>query len=122
MKKKMLTNELQIASRAKKFKGEALANLPQYIDVALLSHSFRQLNRHSSAGVDGQSWHSYGEVAPQRLPGLLSAFKPGKYKARPMRRVYIPKGKTGERPLGLLTVEDKVLQSSVRSVLAPLYE
>lgn len=122
MKEKMLTNELQIASRAKQFKGEALTNLHQYIDVSLLCHSFRQLNRHSSAGVDGQSWHSYGEVAPQRLPGLLSAFKSGKYQAPPIRRVYIRKGKTGKRPLGLPTLEDKVLQSSVRSVLEPIYE
>lgn len=118
----MSTQGLQIAERAKKFKGEALTNLHQYIDVGLLTHSFQQLNKDSSAGVDGQDWYGYGANAPERLPELLAAFKTGEYKAPAIRRVYIPKGKTGKRPLGLPTIEDKVLQSSVRSVMEPIYE
>lgn len=120
--KGMSTKECQIAERAKKFKGEALTNLHQYIDVPLLSSNFRNLNKHSSAGVDKKSWFEYGIETPERLPELLSEFKSGEYKAPNIRRVYIPKGKTGKRPLGIPTIEDKVLQSSVRSVLEPIYE
>jgi len=120
--KGMSTKECQIAERAKKFKGEALTNLHQYIDVPLLSSNFRNLNKHSSAGVDKKSWFEYGIETPERLPELLSEFKSGEYKAPNIRRVYIPKGKTGKRPLGIPTIEDKVLQSSVRSVLEPIYK
>jgi RNA-directed DNA polymerase len=118
----MSTKESQIAERARKFKGETLTNLHQFIDVPLLSKCFRNLNKYSSAGVDEKSWYDYCKETPERLPELLSEFKTGKYRAPHIRRVYIPKGKTGKRPLGIPTIEDKVLQSSVRSVLEPIYE
>ncbi|WP_217189908.1 group II intron reverse transcriptase/maturase [Echinicola vietnamensis] len=90
--------------------------------MELLTSSYRQLNKTSSVGVDGESWNAYGLRLPDRLPELLRTVKSGEYKAPQIRRVYIPKGKTGKRPLGIPTIEDKVLQPSVRSVLEPIYE
>jgi len=118
----MLTLELQIAERAKKFNNEPLTNLSQYITTDLLHQSFRELNKYSRAGVDGRTWFDYGLQAAENLLVLLDRFKAGSYTAPHIRRVYIPKGKTGKRPLGIPTIEDKVLQSSVRKVLDPIYE
>ena len=122
MSKKMSTEEMQIALRARKHKGEALTNLHQFIDEGVLQRSYQNLNKRSSAGVDGHSWHSYGQVQAGRLPSLLSAFKGGSYKAPPVRRTYIPKGRDGQRPLGIPTIEDKILQESVLRTLTPIYE
>lgn len=118
----MLTQELQIAERARKHKHEALTNLHQFIDMELLEDSYRQLNKNSSAGVDGESWQSYSVNACERLTELLFLFKGGRYKAPPIRRVYIPKNKTEVRPIGIPTIGDKILQESVRRVLSAVYE
>ena len=88
----------------------------------MLQRSYLSLNKKSSPGVDGKYWHNYSLESEFRIPELLKEFKSGKYKAPSIRRVYIDKGKTGKRPLGIPTIEDKVLQESVRSVLTPIYE
>lgn len=118
----MSTEELQIAERAKKFKSEALTNLQQFITVPMLEECFSKLNKGSSAGVDGKLWSDYNLELSERLPELLSEFKSGNYRAPFIRRVYIPKGKTEKRPLGIPTIEDKVLQEGIRRVLNPIYE
>ena len=118
----MSTVELQIAERSRKHKQEPLTNVSQFIDVAMLRNSYNSLNKNSSAGVDGKSWHNYSLESELRLPDLLTEFKTGSYVAPSIRRVYIPKGKTGKRPLGIPTIEDKILQESVRRVLTPIYE
>jgi RNA-directed DNA polymerase len=118
----MSTRELQIAERARKYKHEALTNLQQFIDRNLLELCFLDLNWKSSPGVDGKTWHEYAKEKPARLPELLTLMKSGKYQAPSIRRVYIPKGKTGRRPLGIPTIEDKILQEAVRRTLDPIYE
>lgn len=120
--KQVSTGELQIAERAKKFKDEALTNLHQFITVEMLESCFKKLNKNSSTGVDEKNWYDYNFELAEQLPELLSKFKSGKYKAPPIRRVYIPKGKTEKRPIGIPTIEDKVLQEGVRRVLTPIYE
>ena len=120
--KEMSTVELQIAERAKKFKEEPLTNLSQFITSEMLYKEFMKLNKYSSAGIDKQGWFDYSREITQRLPELISQFKSGSYKAPPVKRVYIPKGKAEKRPLGIPTIEDKVLQSAVRRVLEPIYE
>ena len=121
VKEQMLTKQLQIAQRARKFEGEGLTNLHQFIDEGLLKKSYQSLNKNSSPGMDAKCWCEYTGEAIYRLPELLSEFKSGRYKASPIRRVYIPKGKKGTRPLGIPTIEDKILQESVRRVLTPIY-
>ena len=67
----MSTVELQIAERARKYKGEALHNLHHYIDGALLQESYKQLNKNSAAGIDGKTWQQYGLEFPGRRESLL---------------------------------------------------
>ncbi len=113
---------LQIAERARKFKGEALHSLYPFIDATMLQESYKQLNKRSAKGVDGKTWQQYGLEFPERRDRLLEEFRTGRYKAPAIRRVYIPKDKHSRRPLGIPTIEDKVLQESVRRVLNPIYE
>jgi group II intron reverse transcriptase/maturase len=122
MKRKMSTVELQIAERARKFKGEALYNLHHFIDAPLLQESYEKLNKKSAEGIDGKTWQQYGLEFPERRESLLGEFKSGRYRAPALRRVYIPKDKHGQRPIDISTIEDKVLQASVRKVIEPIYE
>ena len=116
----MSTKELQIAERARNHKREAMTNLHQFIDEELLHKSYQGLNKNSSPGVDGKDWHNYSLESEVRIPELLKEFKSGKYKAPSIRRAYISKGKSGKRPLGIPTIEDKILQESVPNVLTPI--
>ena len=121
-KSKMSTVEMQIAARSRKFPGEALTNLSQFIDEELLEESFQQLNKQSASGVDGETWQDYNEQREKRIAQLLGAFQTGTYRAPNIRRVYIPKGDGKQRPLGLPTIEDKILQTTVSKILTPIYE
>ncbi|WP_338238196.1 group II intron reverse transcriptase/maturase [Persicobacter diffluens] len=120
--KKMSTVELEIAARARKHKNTALTNVSQFIDENMLTDCFHSLNKNSSPGVDGKCWYHYNLESETRIPALLTEFKTGKYRAPSIRRVYIDKGKSGKRPLGIPTIEDKILQESVRRTLNPIYE
>jgi RNA-directed DNA polymerase len=118
----MLTVEMQIANRARSHPKDALTNLHEFIDEGMLHLSFEELNKNAASGVDGETWRSYDKRRSERIPQLLAEFKSGKFKAPNIRRVYIPKGDGKFRPLGLPTVEDKVLQKAVTDVLTPVYE
>ncbi len=100
----VLTVEMQIAERARKYPREALTNLHEFIDVGLLHASFDSLNKRGASGVDAETWKDYNEQRGERIPQLLAAFKSGTYRAPNIRRVYIPKGDGKLRPLGLPTV------------------
>lgn len=120
--KEVSTKQLQIAERAQRYCAEPLTNLHQYIDVEMLEASYVGLNPKAAAGVDAESYAAYGERKGERLIELLGEFKSGRYKAPPVRRIYIEKGKGKLRPIGIPTMEDKVLQQAVRMVLDPIYE
>jgi len=118
----MLPHELQIATLSKKYATTPLTTLHRHLNEDLLEYYFNQLNKQSSVGVDGQSWTDYEKRLSDRLPELISLAKSGRYRAPHIRRVYIPKGDGGQRPLGIPTVEDKLLQKGVQSILSPIYE
>lgn len=116
------TIEMQIAERARRNPDAPLTNLHSFIHCAMLDESLGMLNEKSAPGVDGQTWQQYCKNSKESIPELYRAFKSGQYKAPHIRRAYIPKGENKLRPLGLPTVEDKVLQTAVTRVLTPVYE
>lgn len=120
--RELLTVEMQIAERARKYPDEALTNLHEMIDVRLLEACFATLNKGGASGIDGQTWKDYQAQKTERMPRLLEAFKSGTYRAPHIRRAYIPKGDGKLRPLGITTIEDKLLQTAVTRVLSPVYE
>jgi len=85
----MKTEKMHVAERARKFRGEALTNLHQFITLDNLHENYEELNKYSSAGIDGKDWFTYGMDRIKRFPKLLSEFKAGVYKVPPIRRVYI---------------------------------
>jgi retron-type reverse transcriptase len=120
--KKMSTVEMQIAERSMKHPGEALTNLHSYITPGFLHGCYGELNRYSSGGVDGKTWYMYKTNEKENIASLHSRFKSGLYRAPHIRRAYIPKGGGEKRPLGIPTIEDKILQSGVSKVLTAVYE
>lgn len=94
------------------------------INQASLLDSYRCVRRNrGAAGVDRVSIALYGAQLLQNLEALERRLKDGTYQSRPLRRVHIPKGKSGEtRPLGIPAVADRVAQEMVRRLLNPLFE
>jgi len=93
-----------------------------FLDLSALKWSYYDQKRNSSSGVDGQTWQDYGKGLDQRLNLLLSSFQEGTYRAPAVKRVYIPKTDGSKRPIGIPTIEDKVLQRGVQGILEPVYE
>ena len=90
----------------------------------LAEAAFHRTRKDGAPGVDGQTWYDYERNLEENLQSLLDRAKSGTYRAPPVRRVYIPKaGSTTEtRPIGIPTLEDKVLQRAVVMLLEPIYE
>ncbi|MGC8520188.1 MAG: reverse transcriptase domain-containing protein, partial [Steroidobacteraceae bacterium] len=80
------------------------------------------INPRAATGVDEVTWATYGEDLEENLRGLLQRVHSGAYRARPSRRAYIPKADGRLRPLGIASLEDKVLQRAVVEVLNAIYE
>jgi group II intron reverse transcriptase/maturase len=116
------TLQLRIAKLSSRYAGEALYSLNHFLTPELLEASYKRLNKSSSSGVDGVSYTEYGEQLSDRLLRLEGLAKFGKYYAPAVKRVYIPKANGKFRPIGIPTVEDKVLQGGVKLILEPIYE
>jgi RNA-directed DNA polymerase len=112
----------RIAGLAREAPERAFLSLAHHIDVEFLREAFRRTRKDGAPGVDGQNGRDYEERLEENLASLLDRFKSGTYKAPPVRRVWIPKGDGSQRPLGLPTFEDKVLQRAVAMVLEAVYE
>lgn len=91
-------------------------------NVSHLRAIFYQLRRRAAAGVDGVTWHDYAENLEANLHDLSQRLRRGAYRARPVRRTYIPKPDGRQRPLGITTLEDKLVQGLTKEVLEQVYE
>jgi RNA-directed DNA polymerase len=118
------TKQQRIAKLAKQMPEVSFMSLAHHIDYEWLREAYRRTRKDGSAGVDGQTAEQYKENLESNLRSLLDRFKSGSYYAPPVKRAYIPKeGKPGEeRPIGIPTLEDKILQRAVVMLLEPLYE
>ena len=99
-----------------------LTNVVQYVDEDLLRLAFRSLRKQAAPGVDGQSYEDYEANLDQNLKELYARLKSGKYRTPVIRRVYIPKANGKRRPIGITTIEDRVVQKAVAWVLSAIYE
>jgi group II intron reverse transcriptase/maturase len=98
------------------------ALLHHVYDVGRLREAYLALKPDASAGVDGETWHHYGETLEANLQDLSARIRRGAYRAKPVRRVFIPKADGRQRPIGVPALEDKIVQRAVVEVLNAIYE
>src|SRR5437899_11064005 len=84
--------------------------------------AYWDLSPKAARGVDGVTWESYGQDLVANLRGLHERVQLGRYRASPSRRAYIPKADGRQRPLGIATLEDKIVQRAVVGGLNAVYE
>src|SRR5436305_14141792 len=109
----------RIAAKDKDAKFTALLH---HVDVDRLRSAYWALRPKAAPGVDGVTWHDYGQDLEGNLRGLHERVHRGSYRAKPVRRAYIPKRDGRLRPLGVAALEDKIVQRAVVEVLNSIYE
>jgi len=117
------TKRERIAKLAKQAPDMVITSLSHHIDLAWMEEAYRRTRRDGARGVDGVSAAEYEADLEGNLRSLLDRAKSGTYRAPPVKRVHIPKGNGKEtRPIGIPTLEDKVLQRGVAMALESVYE
>jgi RNA-directed DNA polymerase len=107
---------------ARRDKDARFTALLHHVDVDRLRAAYRAISPQAVAGVDGVTWAAYGQDLEANLLGLHHRVHAGRYRASPSRRAYIPKADGRLRPLGIATLEDKIVQRAVVEVLNAIYE
>jgi len=108
-----------LARRDKRLKFTSLMHI---MDEEFLEECYRELKKERACGIDGVSVEEYGENLKENIKGLVGRLKRKAYRPKPVKRVYIPKGNGGKRPLGIPSVEDKVVQMAMKKILEAIYE
>jgi group II intron reverse transcriptase/maturase len=109
----------EVARRDKEARFTALLH---HVDLDRLRAAYWAISPKAAPGVDGVRWEAYGQNLEANLHDLFARVHSGAYRARPSRRVYIPKADGRQRPLGIATLEDKIVQRAVVEVLNAIYE
>ena len=107
---------------ARKDKDVRFTALLHHVSIDRLREAYRAVQPDAAPGVDGVTWRDYGSDLEANLRDLHARVQRGAYRARPVRRVFIPKADGRLRPLGVAALEDKVLQRAAVEVLNAVYE
>ena len=116
------TKLLEVAERAKRDPHGQFFSLAHLIDLEALRRAFDRIRPRAAAGVDGISKADYEKDLEANLEGLHMKLRTGRYRHQPIRRVHIEKENGKTRPIGVSTVEDKIVQGAIREVLEAVYE
>lgn len=111
-----------IAMRARACKEHRFRNLYREIDVAMLHFCWRDLNKKAASGVDGVTAADYESNFESNIENLVERLKTKRYRAKLVRRHYIPKENGKKRPLGIPALEDKLVQLACSKLLTAIYE
>ena len=111
----------QVAERDKPVRFTTLLHHVYHVDH--LRRAYYALKREAAPGIDGETWPHYGEALEENLRDLSGRLARGAYRAKPVQRAYIPKADGRQhRPLGIPTLEDKLVQRATVDVLNAIYE
>jgi RNA-directed DNA polymerase len=113
---------LKIAAKAKQDPKTRLTSLAHILTPDFRLETWRQLNRKGASGIDGETIEAFETKLEERIQSLWRGLRAGRYPAPPVRRVEVPKGNGKVRPLGIPTVEDRLLQRAVARILGAIYE
>jgi RNA-directed DNA polymerase len=111
-----------ISERARKEPKLQFTSLAHLLDKRFLRGCYLELGRDRASGIDGVSWQAYGENLNENLANLVKRMQAKQYKPQPAKRVYIPKNEHEKRPLGLPSLEDKIVQKGISRILEAIYE
>ena len=118
-----MTTALQaITYKAKTHPKHVFQNLSALLDEDLMLESWGQLKKQSAPGIDNVDADNYFSQLSTNVRNLVDKLKRGSYRANRIKRVYIDKASGGQRPLGLPTIEDKLVQQSVAQLLSGIFE
>jgi len=112
----------RVRRAAKRDPKAKLTTLYHHLDGYHLHKAYFESKRKASAGVDGVTWQKYGEGLMDNLKDLHSRLHRGAYRAKPSRRTYLPKSDGSMRPLGIASLEDKIVQGATGRLLEAIYE
>ena len=112
----------RIAELAKADSVLQFTSIAHLLNVELLREAFRLLRKDAASGVSGKTANEYAEHLEENLEDLHDRLRNICYKASPVKRVWIDKGKGKKRPLGIPEVEDKIVQKAATILLEPIYE
>jgi RNA-directed DNA polymerase len=120
----MSTQLDRIAAKAEADRKVRFTSLAHLLTPAFLTETWRQMNRRGASGIDGESTQEFERELETRVQDICARLRAGTYRAPPVRRVAIPKGpgKAGTRPLGIPTVEDRLVQRAVARILEAVFE
>ena len=116
------TRRQRIVLAAQGNRHEPLIALNHHMDLNWMGEAYRGLRKNAAPGIDGQSVAEYGENLVENLRDLQERAKSGSYRAPAVLRAYVPKNEKEDRPIGIPTTEDKILQRAVAMILEPIYE
>ena len=111
-----------VRKAARMHKRKRFTALLHHVTVGQLRESYHRLKRQAAPGIDGMTWAEYGEDGEQRLKSLHQRIHKGTYRAKPARRVCIPKADGSQRTLSIWCLEDKIVQQALTTVLNAIYE
>jgi RNA-directed DNA polymerase len=112
----------RVRQAAQKDREARFTALLHHVDADRLRAAYRALKPKAAPGVDGVTWEEYGRDLEGNLQDLHARLHRGAYRAKPSRRVFIPKPDGRQRALGVAALEDKVLQRALVEVLNAVYE
>ena len=116
------TSLLRIAKKAREEQRYRFRNLYRELDEEMLQDSWRLIRKDAALGVDRVSTAEYEANLEENIHQLVERLKRKSYRARLVRRQYIPKGDGKQRPLGISVTEDKLLQLAGKRLLEAIYE
>ena len=112
----------RIAELAKADSERQFTSIAHLLKVELLREAFRLLRKDAASGDSGKTAYEYAENLEENLEDLHDRLRNRRYKAPPVKRVWIDKGKGKKRPLGIPEIEDKIVQKAATILLEPIYE
>ena len=114
-----LSSISKCAKENKVFQFESLAH---HLNIEFLKDCYNNLDRNKAVGIDKVSWQDYNSDLDENLIKLVQRLKNKSFRPLPAKRVYIPKGNGETRPLGISTIENKIVESGISRILQSIYE
>ena len=118
----MSTELERISELAKENRQLQFLSIAHLLTPVALTEAFKGLRKDASAGIDGVTYGEYQKEMGSKIQQLYDRVKGKRYRAQPLRRIYIPKEDGKQRPISIPSLEDKILQKATVTLLNAIYE